>query len=516
MVLEYSTYEILNYETYEEAVERFDWDDRWEMFDGTRENFNIAHECIDRHNDDATAVRLQHEEGARDTYTFGELRRESAQFANALEASGVDEGDRVAVMLDPSLELYVAMFGILKRGAVMVQLSPMFGPDAINYRIDDSGADCLVTASEKLSVVSESEQLQAITTDEFEDFLGDNPETYDPSTAAEDVSIIQYTSGTTGKPDGTEMRHKSVTYVAVRARYAYGILPEDRFFCTSSPSWAHGLWIGTFAPLALGNALGAYEGAFDVKTTLEGLEQFEITNLTAAATALRKIINYESLGQYDLSLERVATAGEKIDKETQRQLIEELGVSVADIYGVSEFGGIIMNYNGFRDWEMKIGSIGKPFPGIEVGIIDDEDAELSPGEVGEIAVRRGNEWFRTGDSGTVDEDGYYWFKGRKDDVIISAGYRIDPYEVEDTLMRHPAVEECAVVGVSDEERGSIVKAYVRTSEYPSDQLEHDIVEFTRDSLSKHEYPRELEFVDEFPRTEAGGKIKYKELGDGDQ
>jgi acetyl-CoA synthetase len=502
----------LDYETYDEAAANFSWDERWELFDGTPDNFNIAHECLDRYDDDMTAARVKFDDGHSETYSVGTLRRKSGQFANALEDSGIEKGDRVAVMLDPGLELYTTLFGNCKRGAVHVQMSPLFGPDAIDYRIEDSESELLVTTPEKADDIPDSVDVDTLLVgDEFDDFLEGQPTEFEWNTEADDVSVLQYTSGTTGRPTGHEMLHKTASFVAVRMKFAYGIRSDDRVFCTSSPSWAHGLRMGTVGPLALGNAVGAYSGAFDVETVLDALQEFEITNFTAAATALRKLINHPSIDDYDLKLKRISTAGEKIDEATQTQLREQLDVTVADIYGVSEFGGIIMNYNGFDDWEVKPGSIGKPFPGFEVTVLDDDGNELPPGEVGEIAVRRGDDWFRVGDLGSVDEDGYYWFKGRKDDVIISSGYRIDPVEVEEALLKHEDVLEAAVVGKSHEERGKVVTGFVQTSAEESDELRDDIQETVKSELSKHEYPRRLEFVDEFPRTPDGTKIKRNKL-----
>jgi acetyl-CoA synthetase len=502
----------LDYASYDEAVEKFSWDERWELFDGTPSNFNIAHECIDRYDDEMTAARVKFDDGHSETYSIGTLRRKSGQFANALENHGIEKGDRVAVMLNPGLELYTSLFGNCKRGAVHVQLSPLFGPDAINYRIEDSEAKLLVTTPEKAKDIPDSVNVDTLLVgDEFDDFVKGEPVEFDWDTEANDVSVLQYTSGTTGRPTGHEMLHKTASFVAVRMKFAYGIRSGGRYFCTSSPSWAHGLWMGTIGPLALGNAVGAYSGAFDVDTVLDALEEFEIANFAAAATALRKIINHSSVDSYDLKLKRVGTAGEKIDEGTQTQLREQLGVTVADIYGVSEFGGFIMNYNGFDDWEIKPGSIGKPFPGFEVTVLNDNGTELPPGEVGEIAVKRDGEWFRVGDLGSVDEDDYYWYKSRKDDVIISSGYRIDPLEVEEALLKHDEVLEAAVVGKSHEERGKVVTAFVKTSAEASDELREDIQETVKADLSKHEYPRRLEFVDQFPRTADGTKIKRNKL-----
>lgn len=500
------------YRSYEDAAEHFSWDDKWELFEGDRGDFNITNECIYRHERDSpnqTAVRIQFADGHRATYTFNEVKRKAAQFAHALDTMGVEKGDNVAVMLEPRLETYITMFGIWARGAVYVPMFTLFGPDAIDHRLTDSGADVLITNAEKARDVPDS-GVQVVVTDEFDDLLSGHPEYYEPTTEAEDLASIQYTSGTTGQPEGYAMKHKTLTNIAPAAVFGHGIHPTDRCFCTSPIAWVQGLWSGTVSPLMLGTATGIYSGKFDVETVLGGLEQFEITNLIAAATALRQIQNSGLLGDYSLSLEKINSGGEKIDTNTIRAFEEQTGVRIAEEYGMSEFGAITHNCNGFDNFEIKLGSMGRPLPGLKVAVIDQDGNELPPGTTGEIAVWHNEQWLRTNDLGEMDEEGYFWHKGRKDDVIISSGYRIGPTEVEDTLMTHPKVDEVAVVGVPDEERGNVVKAFIKTEVRKTPELKQDIQEYVKSQLSKHEYPREIEFIEEFPRTDSG-KVKRKEL-----
>lgn len=496
---------------------KFDWDERWEVFDGSYEEFNIAHECLDRWAVDRTAVRIVFDDGRTTSYSIGTLKRRSARFANALAAAGIDEGDEVAVMLEPEVELYVSMFGTWKRGAVYVPMFNLFGPEAIEYRIRDSGADLLVTTAEKAdrSVPDDLDVDLLLVGEDFADFYQDHEASYTPTTGAEDVSVLQYTSGTTGTPKAYPMRHKSLTQSVVTLSFGYGIEADERYLCASPPAWAHGLWMGTAGPLALGTAAGAYSGKFTPAALLEGLEELDIVNLSAAATALRKLANSGRVEEYDLRLEKITTTGEPMDSNTYEFLRDTLGVSVADIYGISEYGPIIMNYNGFEDWEPRPDSIGKPLPGVEATVIDEDGTELPPGEIGEIAVKHKGEWLRSGDAGLVDADGYFFHKGRIDDVIISSGWRIDPHEVEDVLMQQDAVAECAVVDSPDETRGHIVKAFVRTDEPETAALKERLQDVVKQRLSKHEYPREIEFVDEFPYTESG-KIKRKTLREREQ
>ena len=501
----------LDYHSYDEAAENFDWDEKWDLFDGDREAFNITHECIDRHDPDATALRIQFANGDRETYTFRDVQGPASQFAHALAAAGVEKGDRVATMLEPRLELFISMFGTWKRGAVYVPMFTLFGPDAIKYRVKDSDVDMLITNEQKAKDIPDSLDVNVVLLgSEFDAMLNGHSEEYEYTTEADDVSTVQYTSGTTGQPKGVKMRHKTITNLSVMMHFCIGLRDTDRFFCTSPVAWAHGIWVGTAGPLMFGNAAGVYSGKFDPATALDGLAAFKVTNLSAAATALRQIVNSGLLNEYDLAIERVQSTGEQLDTTTQQKLTDSIDVRLADAYGVSEFGAIICNYNGFEDWEVKPGSIGKPMPGLEVAIIDDDGAVLPPGDIGEIAIKRSGEWFRTGDAGEKDEDGYFWHRGRTDDVIITAGYRVGPTEVEDALLDHPAVQEAAVVESPDEDRGNIVKAIVQTEKEENTALKEELQEFVKTQLSKHEYPREIEFTDEFPRTESG-KIKRKVL-----
>lgn len=507
----------LDYRSYEEAVSEFEWNDRWSVFDGNPDDFNLAHECLERWPDDQVAVRLQFDTGERRTYSISEIREPAAQFAHALEDRGFDRGDPIAVLLEPSWELYVAMFGIFFSGAVYVPMFTLFGRDAIDYRLADSEADLLVTTDKRASedVPNDVDCEVVRVNDGFESFFQGYPETYDPSTSADDRSVIQYTSGTTGTPTGYPMRHKTLTQSIVTFLFAYGVRQSDSYFNPSPPAWAHGLWMGTLAPLSIGTATGMFSGKFDPETLLAGLEAFETTNLAAAATAFRQIVNSGAMTDFDLHLERVSSTGEPLDRETYQTLREVWDVSLADVYGISEFGPIVANYNGFEEWESKPDSIGKPLPGLEVKILDEDGTELPPNEVGEICVKRGDEWIRSGDAGMRDEDGYFYHKGRIDDVIISAGWRIDPHEVEATVLSHPAVSDCAVIGSPDDTRGEVVKAFVRTDQDPTAGLKTDIQNHVKEDLSKHEYPREVEFVDELPYTESG-KIKRKDLREREQ
>jgi acetyl-CoA synthetase len=502
----------LAYETYEEASKYYTPEERWTVFDGTKERFNITHECIDRHVGKGVAIRVKLSDGSSEQYTFDELSRYSSQFANFIEGLGVGKGERVAILLDPSLEFYVSLFGTLKRGAVAVVCSTLFGPEAIEYRLRHSQSRVLVAPRERLREVDVSSVGHVIAAEDIANSIARESDRYEPSTSADDLAVIQYTSGTTGPPKAIPYMQKALANLAPTARFGWGIKEGDRFFCTSSPAWGHGLWAGTFAPLIFGVPTGTRSGKFDPELTLEALEEFNVNNATAVSTAWRKIVATGKVKDYRLSIEKLTYTGEPIDLDTFYELKEAFKVDPCSEYGTTEFGTICIDYTGFKDWKVKPASLGKPMLGVEVAIVDEEGRPLPPGAVGDIAVRKRGQWVRVGDAGMMDEDGYFWYKGRSDDVIKSSGYRIGPGEVEQVLNRHEAVLESAVIGVPDRERGQVVKAFIvlKPGYEPSDSLLRSIQEYAKSRLSRYAYPRLIEFVSELPKT-LDGKIKRKEL-----
>lgn len=504
---------ITDYRTYREAKEHFTWDQIWDEFDGNKERFNVAHECIDRHLGKGTAVRIKFADGHSEEYTFDEISGWSSQFANALEEEGIQFGDRVAIMLEPSREFYVSLFGTLKRGATVVPCFTLFGPDALQHRIKDSGAKILITTKDKASLVGDVPIQRVITVGpEFEEWLRGRPKDFEreKETAGNDVAVIQFSSGTTGKfPTGIDHYHRSVALLTPSAVFAMGIKKGDRFFCPSSPAWGNGLWYGTFCPLILGVAVGAISGKFNEEILLQALEEFEINNFHAAPTVSRRLIKSGLMEKFNLKINKLSFSGEPMDMETFHYLEEKFGVSPCSLYGTTEVGCIIVNYGGFPDWEVKAGSMGKPLLGLDIRVVDQEDQPVLPGQIGEIVMNRRGKLFRVKDSALIDDDGYYWHKGRSDDVIISAGWTISPTEVENTLLKHEDVEEAAVIGVPDEDRGHIVKAFIKVRRERAG-IEEEIKNYVKERLSKHEYPRVIELVDDFPRTPKGN-IKKQEL-----
>lgn len=490
---------------YPEVVERFDWDALWELVDGDRRRLNIAHECVDRWRDRGPALRLQFADGHREEWTFADLAAWSGRFANLLGALGVARGDRVALLLEPSLACYGALFGTLKRGAVAVPLFTLFGPDALRPRLEDSGARWLFTAADVDPARYVFPGVRVVPIDAaFLADLASSPEPYTPETTPEDLAVLQYTSGTTrALPEAVRHTHRAVVTLMVAALYGLGLTPDDRYFCPSSPAWGHGLWHGTLSPLALGLAAGAYAGRFEPTRLREALAAFGITNLSAAPTVYRMLRDSGLAGRQDLALRKLTYTGEPMDEATWDWVVRTLGVMPCGIYGSTEVGVIVVNYPGFAGYHVRRGALGKAAPGWEVAVVDPRTlAPVAVGEVGEIAVRRKGAWFTVKDRGWMDADGYVFHGGRSDDVIISAGWTLSALEIERALLAHPDVREAAVIGVPDALRGQVPEAWI-VARRRGPGLAEALQAHVRERLGRHEFPRHVRFVDALPRTPAG-------------
>ena len=500
--------EITDYPT---ALRTFEWKALWELVDGTAERLNLAHECVDRHPPEAVALRIQKADGGREIHTFGALAAWSSRFAHWLEAQGVARGERVAIMLDPSLAFYGALFGAVRRGAIAVPLFTLFGPEGLALRIGDCSPRILLVDRDPERWQAQFPGVRVVATDEaFEAALAAQPAAYSPVTAADDLAVFQYTSGTTrALPEAVRHTHRSVVTLMIAALYGIGLRPDDRYFCPSSPAWGHGLWHGTIAPLALGVAVGSYAGRFDAERIFEALRAFEITNMAAAPTVYRLLRASGLAARFPFRPAKLSFTGEPMDPVTWRFIEETFGVTPRSMYGSTEVGVIIVSYPGFTNYEVRPGSLGKAAPGWEVGIVDTEGHPLPPGTMGEIAVRRRGQWFFVKDRGRMDADGYFFHAGRSDDVIISAGWTMSAVEIESVLMSHPDVREAAVIGIADELRGQVAKAFVVASRRDAGLLP-ELQQWVRERLSQHEYPRAIEIVDELPKTPAG-KINRQAL-----
>ncbi|CAN7719997.1 acyl-CoA synthetase [Neorhizobium tomejilense] len=506
---------LTDYTSYADAQKHYTKEALWDLFDGTRDRFNIAHECVDRHvNGSNVALRIANADGGDEVITFEELSRRSSQIAHFLKEKGIEKGDRVAVMIEPSLPFYCAIFGALKVGAVAVPMFTLFGPEGIRLRNGDCNPEIFFTNAEKAPEAEEGGAKNVIIADQaFLESLKDLPPAFDWDTSGGDLAVLQYTSGTTRLlPAAVHHNHRSIVTLMVAALYATGIRPGDRFFCPSSPAWGHGLWHGTFAPLAMGVSTGTFSGRFDPVRLLKALQDFKITNLTAAATHYRMMRNSGEAENFTYSFEKLSFTGEPIDSETAAYVEQVFRTKVRSMYGTTEIGVIIANYPGASDLEVRDGAMGKAVPGVEVEVQRPDGSRCATGETGELMVRKGGQWFPTKDLGRVDEDGYFYHGGRADDVIISAGWTIGAVEVEDAILSHPAVAECGVIGTPDSLRGQVVKAFIipKTGETPG--LTESIQEHVRAKLARHEYPRQIEFVTELPKTPAG-KVNRKILRD---
>ena len=502
---------LTEFTTYAEAQSEFSTQRLWDLFDGTAEKFNIAHECVDRHaTEGKIALRVAHADGTDETITFTDLAAWSPRVAHWLAAEGIDPGDRVAFMLEPSLAFYAAMFGAIKRGAIAVPLFTLFGPDGVRLRTQDCTPRLLLTTADRTAVTNDVRVVAA--DDAWLAAVSAFSAHYVPETTAAGTAIFQYTSGTTRElPAAIKHSHRALVVLMNAALYGTGLRPGDRFFCPSSPAWGHGLWHGTLAPLALGIETGAYAGRFDAERLLRALQDYRTTNLAAAATHFRMMKNTGHVAAYRIALDKMSFTGEPIDIETLDFMQDAFKTHLCGMYGTTEIGVILANYPGAPDFIPKPGALGRPVPGVQVQVQHPDGRPCGPNVLGEIKVFRHGAWLATKDRGRVDDDGFFHHSGRADDVIISAGWTMSPVEIEDALLRHPAVSAAAVIGVPDALRGQVVKAFI-VLKPDHTATEQDIQTFVRARLSQHEFPRVVAFVADLPRTPAG-KINRKALRD---
>jgi acetyl-CoA synthetase len=510
---------------------------RWEV----PERYNIAQDVCDKHERDRLAMVWEDWRGNERRVTFGELQELSGRFANVLEATGVERGDRVATLL-PSLPETAAVFiGTYKRGAILLSMSVLYGDEGIEHRLRDSGAKAVVTDAanrhripdglvEKVFVMGGAGQADDVDFDATMERASTEAETVD--TAADDPAQLYYSSGTTGLAKGILHAHR---YLLGHEEFEYCHDVRDGELFHGSGEWA---WAAGICPLLGPWRYGAValvqvrEGGYDPEEHLSFLSKHGVENMFTTPTALRSMTGVERAGErYPLERLRITcSAGEPLNPEVIRWFRDQYGVTVLDYYGLTESYPLCGN---FPHLEVREGSMGRPMPGWDVQILDEDEQPLPPGERGEICLRArsnphypigywkrpedteevfGGEWFHTKDAATADEDGYVWYAGRADDVIISAGYRIGPFEVESACVEHPAVKEAAAVASPDARRGDIVKAFIVLAggHEASDELADQIKQHVRERHSAYAYPREIEFVADLPKT-LTGKIRRVEL-----
>jgi acetyl-CoA synthetase len=497
---------------YDQTHAAFSPERLWALFDGDRSRLNLAHECLDRHRGRGTAATVKFADGALERYSFDELADLSSQFAYYLRRLGVEPGERVAIMLEPGRAFYACLFGAVKRGAIAVPLFTLFGPDALALRINDCRPSALVTSPEQSHSLN-FPGVRVITVNaDFWHALASEKCDYPISTGADELAVFQYTSGTTRElPDAIKHSHRAVVTVMIAALYAVGLRPGDRYFCPSSPAWGHGLWHGTISALALGIPITAYAGKFDPLRVFEALHELAIDNFSAAATVYRMLRNSGGQTRFPVRLRKCTFTGEPLDGSTFDWIEETFGIAPGSMYGTTEVGCIIVDYPGMSGHRIKRGALGRAAPGSEITVLDEAGAPVALGTIGEIAIKRRGSWFRVKDFGRQDEDGYFYHAGRADDVIISAGWTMSAVEIENTLLKHPAIAEAAVIGVPDPVRGQIAKAYLVARAQPAPSVEA-LQSYMKNQLAQHEYPRLIEFVAALPKTPAG-KVNRKALRD---
>lgn len=507
---------LTDYTSYADAQEHASSAALWELFDGDREHLNIAHECITRHADGTgrTAVRIAHDDGRDEILSFDEIAAYSAQFAHWLVEQGIQPGDRIAFMLEPSLPFYTSLFGAMMAGAVSVPLFTLFGLDGLRLRVDDCKPSLLVTNDEKTELAHQVEGLNVVVANrDLLDAISKYPTTFDTQSKASDMAVFQYTSGTTRElPAAVKHTHKSLVTLMFAALYGTGIRPGDEYFCPSSPAWGHGLWHGTLAPLGMGVTTGTFAGKFDAVRLMQALQDYKITNMSAAATHYRMMKNSGKGGDFKFSIEKLSFTGEPCDPATLEFIDETFHVPACSMYGTTEIGVVLVNFPGAEDYDVKPGSLGKPIPGLKLQVQRADGTETDPEEVGELMLWKRDHWETTKDLARRDADGYLYHCGRADDVIISAGWTMSAVEIENTMLKHPDVEEVAVIGVPDETRGQVVKSFVVSKRAESEEFVKELQNFTRERLAQHEFPRIVEFADELPKTPAG-KVHRKVLRD---
>jgi acetyl-CoA synthetase len=381
-------------------------------------------------------------------------------------------------------------------------------------RTDNCQPSLLITNAEKAAIANQIPGVRVVVADAaLLHGMKQFPNVFGTQTRADDMAVFQYTSGTTRElPAAVKHSHRTLVTLMYAALYGTGIRPGDEFFCPSSPAWGHGLWHGTLAPLALGVTTGTFAGRFDAVRLMRALQDYKITNLSAAATHYRMMKNSERASSFAFSIRKLSYTGEPIDPTTLAFIDETFHVPACSMYGTTEIGVVLVNYPGATDYIVKPGALGKPVPGLKLEVQQPDGSPATPGVIGELMLWRRGTWESTKDRAKIDEDGYFYHAGRADDVIISAGWTMSAVEIESTLLKHPDVREVAVIGVPDPVRGQVAKAFIVTTRPGNDAYVDELKKFTRERLSQHEFPRHFAFVDTLPKTPAG-KVHRKILRD---
>ena len=551
-----------NMEEYEQACANFRFEDVEREFTWRETgNVNMAHEAIDRHAESwrKNKVALYYEgPDGEYKYTFLELQTLSNKFANVLKSLGVSRGDRVFTYMSRIPELYIAAIGTVKNGSVWGPLFGGFRAEAVKDRLEDSGARVLITTPDLKKanvdeIVSDLPDLEHVIVAKsdaarpddrsisFEEEMK-NASCYHETEwmQRDDPIMIHYTSGTTGKAKGVIHAHNAMVGHFITTKYVQDVTDIDIYWCTADPGWVTGTSYACWGPWLNGVSQLAYSGRFDSSVWYGLIDKYQVTIWYTAPTALRLLMKdgLDLIEQFDLgSLRHITSVGEPLNPEVIRWGLKAFDLPIHDNWWMTETGQILIaNY---PCMPIRPGSMGRPFPSITASIVDDKGNELPPNTPGNLVIKppwpalmRGiwqNDekyrsyfeipgWYKTGDSAFKDEDGYFWFMGRVDDVIKTSGERVGPFEVESALVEHPAVAEAGVIGKPDALRGEIIKAFVslRGGYTPSEDLKLDISTFVKQHLAAHAFPREIEFMEKLPKTRSGKimrrVLKAQELG----
>ncbi|EZP76510.1 acetyl-CoA synthetase [Parageobacillus genomosp. 1] len=534
-----------NLKSYEDTYKHFDWKEvekEFSWFETGR--VNMAYEAIDRHAESfrKNKVALYYRDASRnEKYTFKEMKEMSNKVANVLkQVAEIEKGDRVFVFMPRSPELYFAVLGIIKTGAIVGPLFEAFMEGAVRDRLEDSGAKAIVTTPELLPRVPVNDLPEL----KYVFLVGDNIVEEGPYidlkkrmneaskhfdiewVDRQDGLILHYTSGSTGKPKGVLHVHNAMIQHYQTAKWVLDLKEDDIYWCTADPGWVTGTSYGIFGPWLCGASNVIVGGRFSPDAWYQTIQDFGVTVWYSAPTAFRMLMGAgdEIVKKYDLSsLRHILSVGEPLNPEVIRWGMKVFERRIHDTWWMTETGAhLICNY---PCMEIKPGSMGKPIPGVKAAIIDDQGNELPPYRMGNLAIKKGwpsmmktiwnnpqkyesyfiGDWYVSGDSAYMDEDGYFWFQGRVDDVINTSGERVGPFEVESKLVEHPAVAEAGVIGKPDPVRGEIIKAFISLREgyEPSEELKEDIRQFVKKGLAAHAAPREIEFRDKLPKTRSG-------------
>ncbi|WP_096438320.1 acyl-CoA synthetase MbcS [Alteribacter populi] len=510
------------------------------------EHYNIAEELSQYANDDTrTAIRWLDQQGNRRDVHYKELMEKTNQIALAFKKQGISKGDKVLIILPRIPEAYMTYLACLKAGIVAIPSSEMLRKKDLLYRIHHAKAKGIVAYYKTTSEVNDIDEDLPVLQNKFivggeekgwkslESLAEKESVVYEgEQTTRDDMAFLSYTSGTTGNPKGVVHTHGwGYAHVRTAAKEWLGVEEGDLVWATAAPGWQKWIWSPLLSTITLGATAFVYNGSFDPTTYLDILEEEKIAVLCCTPTEYRLMAKVDELSSYKLpKLKSAVSAGEPLNRPVIEAFHSAFNVDLRDGYGQTENTLLVCTLQGMTT---KPGSMGKPTPGNPVDIINEYGEPTKAGEVGDIAVHKDcpalfkeylddpertqsafrGDWYLTGDQASRDEDGYFWFEGRSDDIIISSGYTIGPFEVEDALLKHPAVRECAVVAAPDEIRGSIVKAYVvlrDASRTQDEDLVKELQNHTKDITAPYKYPRQIEFLEELPKT-TSGKIRRVEL-----